>query len=92
MIEIGCSDDLRGHLIHFAVRVGARRLTDAATCLARIGRTDAAKIASKQAVLVGSLQYPLTVGRDAEAATILRQLAPTYSQFLSALECASWSS
>lgn len=86
MVEDGCSDDLRGHLIHFAVRVGARRLADAATCLARVGRADAAEIASHQAVLIGSLQYPLTVGRDAEAAAILRQLAPTYPRFLSLLQ------
>ena len=86
MIENGCSDDLRGHLIHFAVRVGARRLADAARCLARVGRADAAQIASDQAVLIGSLQYPLAVGRDAEAAAILRKLAPTYPRFLSALQ------
>jgi hypothetical protein len=85
MIENGCSGDLRGHLIHFAVRVGARRLADAARCLARVGRSDAAQIASDQAVLIGSLQYPLAVGRDAEAAAILRKLAPTYPRFLSAL-------
>ncbi|MBY3211788.1 hypothetical protein [Rhizobium laguerreae] len=86
MIEGGCSDDLRGHLIHFAVRVGARRLADAATCLARVGGAEAAKIASNQALLIGSLQYPLAVGRDAEAAAILRQLAPGYSQLLGALQ------
>lgn len=86
MIEDGCSDDLRGHLIHFAVRVGARRLADAATCLARVDRADAAQIASDQALLIGSLQYPLTVGLDAEAAAILRNLAPTYPRLLSALQ------
>jgi hypothetical protein len=86
IVEDGCSDNLRGHLIHFAVRVGARRLADAATCLARVGRADAAAIASYQAVLIGSLQYPLTVARDAEAAAILRQLAPTYPRLLSLLQ------
>lgn len=85
MIEGGCSDNLRGHLIHFAIRVGARRLADAATCLARIGHADAAQIASKQAQLVGSLQYPLTLGLDDEAATTLRQLGPTYDALLAAL-------
>lgn len=86
MIKAGCSDDVRGHLIHFAVRVGARRLADAAICLARIGGADAAEIASGQALLIGSLQFPLTVGRDAEAAAILRRLAPTYPRLLSALQ------
>lgn len=83
MIEDGCNDDLRGHLIHFAVRVGARRLADAATCLARIGHAEAARIASEQAQLVGSLQYPLVTGHDEEAADILRALAPTYARLLS---------
>jgi len=85
MIEGGCNDDLRGHLIHFAVRVGARRLADAATCLARIGHVEAAGIASEQAQLVGSLQYPLVTGHDAEAAAILRALAPTYARLLFSL-------
>ncbi|WP_201794931.1 hypothetical protein [Escherichia coli] len=85
MLESGCDDDLRGHLIHFAIRVGARRLADAATCLARIGYTDASQVASRQAQLVGSLQYPLTVGRDVEGAAVLRKLAPTYKLLLSAL-------
>ncbi|MCO5156881.1 MAG: hypothetical protein M9945_09025 [Aquamicrobium sp.] len=86
MIEAGCSDDARGHLVHFAVRVGARRLADAATCLARIGGADAAEIAFEQALLIGSLQYPLTIGRDAEAAAFLRRLARTYPRLLSALQ------
>ncbi|MBB2970930.1 hypothetical protein [Mesorhizobium sp. RMAD-H1] len=86
MIEAGCDEDLRGHLIHFAVRVGARRLADAATCLARIGEAHAAQIASGQAQLVGALQYPFTTGGDAEAAVLLRALAPTYDRLLSALQ------
>ncbi|WP_434027815.1 hypothetical protein [[Pseudomonas] boreopolis] len=86
MIEGGCGDDLRGHLIHFAIRVGARRLADAATCLARIGHGGAARIASEQAQLVGSLQYPLTVGRDEEAVATLRRLGPTYAGLLAALQ------
>ncbi|MER7082427.1 hypothetical protein [Saccharopolyspora kobensis] len=77
-VESGCGDDLRGHLVHFAVRVGARRLADAATCLQWIGLTGAATVASEQARLVGSLQHPLVVGEDREAAGILRELAPTY--------------
>jgi hypothetical protein len=85
LVEGGCSDDLRGHLIHLAVRVGARQLTDAAACLARIDEADAAGIASEQAMLIGSLQFPLVVGRDAEAAAILRKLAPTYPRLLSSL-------
>ncbi|KQU74700.1 hypothetical protein ASC75_20205 [Aminobacter sp. DSM 101952] len=85
MIEPGCDDGLRGHLIHFAVRVGARRVNDAATGLERIGRTDAARIAARQARLIGALQHPLVVGDDARAATALRALAPTYDELLAVL-------
>ncbi|MEW9806470.1 hypothetical protein ABUE31_10785 [Mesorhizobium sp. ZMM04-5] len=85
MIEAGCSEDLRGHLIHFGVRVGARRLADAAACLDRIGLAAASRIASDQAQLVGALQYSLVAGHDAEAAALLRELAPTYRQLLSCL-------
>lgn len=85
MIEPGCDDGLRGHMIHFAIRVGARRANDAATCLERIGRKDAAKVAAMQARLIGSLQHPLVVGDDVRAAKALRALAPTYGELLAML-------
>ncbi|MGH0250424.1 hypothetical protein NKY40_12725 [Sinorhizobium meliloti] len=85
MVDARCDEDLRAHLIHFAVRVGTRRLADAATCLSRIGYTDAAHIASEQAALIGALQYPLVTGKDAEAADLLRRLGPTYQLLLEAL-------
>lgn len=85
MIEPGCGDELRGHLIHFAIRVGARRANDAATGLERIGRSKAARIAAAQARLIGSLQHPLVVGDDARAAAALRTLAPTYDELLAVL-------
>ncbi|KAH6843252.1 NlpC/p60-like transpeptidase [Chaetomium sp. MPI-CAGE-AT-0009] len=78
--------ELRDHLVHFAVRVGARRLADAATCLTRIGYREAASIMGRQARLVGSLQYSL-VERDIPAAVgTLRTLAGTYEQLSVALE------
>ncbi|MDZ3832598.1 MAG: hypothetical protein U0S50_12405 [Sphingopyxis sp.] len=86
MIEAACGDDLRSHLVDFAVRAGARRLADAATCLFRIGYAEAARIASEQAALVGALQYPLVTGKDAEAAALLRRLAPTYRRLERALQ------
>jgi hypothetical protein len=85
-IEAGCDNALRGHMIHFAVRVGARRAADAATCLERIGYAEAARIAGKQARLIGAMQYPLVTGNDAQAAAALRQLAPTYDVLRAALE------
>ncbi|SDA88458.1 hypothetical protein [Sinorhizobium sp. NFACC03] len=84
-IEEGCDKGLRAHLIHFGVRVGARRAADAATCLKRAGFAKSAAIAGEQAPLIGALQYPLVLRRDAEAAEALRRLAPTYDRLLSAL-------
>ena len=84
-IEERCDKGLRAHLIHFAVRVGARRAADAETCLERAGFAKSAAVAGEQARLIGALQYPLVLRRDAEAAEALRRLAPTYDRLLSAL-------
>ncbi|WNG51971.1 hypothetical protein F0U60_53585 [Archangium minus] len=89
LIETGCEEELRDHLIHFAIRVGARRVADAATCLARAGYAEAARIAAEQARLIGSTQHPLVTGDDASAATALRALAPTYDKLRAALESQS---
>ena len=67
----GCDDALRMHLIHFAVRVGARRASDAAACLARAGCPQAAAVAAEQARYIGALQHPLVTRRDASAARCL---------------------
>lgn len=85
-VAAGCDDELRGHLIHFGVRVGARRASDAARCLARIGLDAAAGIMGRQARLIGALQYPLVARHDAAAAVHLRALAPTYRELLAVLE------
>ncbi|MCR4519974.1 MULTISPECIES: hypothetical protein [Bosea] len=85
-VAAGCDDDLRGHLIHFAVRVGARRAADAARCLTRIGLDEAAGIMGRQAQLIGALQHPLVARDDATAAAHLRALAPTYRELLAVLE------
>ncbi|MFB9907659.1 hypothetical protein [Allokutzneria oryzae] len=86
LVESGCDRQLREHLIHFAVRVGARRIADAATCLARVGYAEAARIADEQARLIGAMQHPLVVGDDVAAAAALRALAPTYDKLRAALE------
>ncbi|WP_191258774.1 hypothetical protein [Amycolatopsis oliviviridis] len=84
-IEDDCDPDLRGLLIHFGIRVGARRLADAAVCLRRAGHDEAADVATRQARLVGSLQYDLVVEDDERAAGTLRTLAPTYEELRLAL-------
>ncbi|WP_027942104.1 hypothetical protein [Amycolatopsis taiwanensis] len=85
-VESDCDEELREHLVHFAVRVGARRLADAAACLRQVGHLAAAAIATEQARLIGSLQYPLVTGDDAAAGDILRALALTYDELRVSLE------
>jgi hypothetical protein len=81
----GLEPAIRDHLTHFAVRVGARRLADAAAALDGLGLGRAAAIADGQARLVGSLQYDLVTGDDKAAAGTLRRLAPTYLELAGAL-------
>ncbi|MYW68787.1 hypothetical protein GTY65_32625 [Streptomyces sp. SID8379] len=81
----GLDVGMRGFLAHFAIRVGARRLADAAHCLDLLGLPDAAAIASGQARLVGGLQHPLVTGDDRALADGLRRLAPSYEQLRTAL-------
>lgn len=88
-LRAGCDEALRMHLIHFAVRVGARRASDTAACLARAGCAQSSRIAAAQARLIGALQYPLVTQRDEIAADGLRRLAPTYEQLLEALRAES---
>ncbi|MEV0811177.1 hypothetical protein [Micromonospora sp. NPDC050200] len=73
------------HLTHFAIRVGARRLTDTATALTSLGRDEAAVIATQQARLVGCLQHDIVNGHTESAGQTLRQLASTYDQLAAIL-------
>lgn len=85
LVAAGARDGLREHLVYFAIRVGARRLGDTATCLARIGLDEAADIAATQARLIGAMQHPLVTGEVDRAASALRELAPTYDKLRAAL-------
>ena len=85
MIEAGADGGLREHLIYFAIRAGARMLSDTADCLLLAGFPRAADIAARQARLVGSMQYPMVVRDFPRAAAALRELAPTYDQLRAAL-------
>ncbi len=80
LVESGLEPWQHGHLGHFAIRVGARRLADAATCLALVGADKAADIADEQARFVGGLQHPLVTNDRATVTRLLRQLAPTYER------------
>ncbi|MEU6443363.1 hypothetical protein [Streptomyces sp. NPDC047046] len=77
-------EDNRALLVHFGVRVGARRRADAAGCLRALAPA-AAGILDTQARLVGALQYPLVRRDDDAAAGLLGELAPTYPLLRAAL-------
>lgn len=85
LVTCGLDPQVHAHLAHFAIRVGARRLTDAATALNGLGLDRAAAVATRQARLVGSLQYDIVAGHTTSAAETLRQLAPTYDELATAL-------
>jgi hypothetical protein len=85
LVEAGAGNGLREQFVYFAVKVGARRLGDTATCLGLAGYPHAAQIAAEQARLVGSLQHPLVTRDYPKAAEALRELAPTYERLRAAL-------
>ncbi|GAB2597367.1 hypothetical protein GCM10027168_32840 [Streptomyces capparidis] len=79
---------VRGLLAAFGIRVGTRRLLDAATCLASLGLAAAARAADGQARILGGLQHPLVTGDDEALAAGLLRLAPTYRHLLEELTAA----
>ncbi|MFE0172173.1 hypothetical protein ACFWZ2_07625 [Streptomyces sp. NPDC059002] len=81
----GLAPDVRTLLDAFVVRLGARRLNDAAHCLALLGLADCATVAAGQSRIVGGLQLPLTTGDDRALEEGLRRLAPTYERLRTAL-------
>jgi hypothetical protein len=83
--EAGLEPWQHDHLAWFAIRVGARRLADAAACLEFAGQDKAAAIAGEQARVIGSLQHPLVTGDRAGVARLLRELAPMYAQLQASL-------
>ena len=76
---------IQGLLTAFGIRVGTRRLGDAATALTRLGMPAAATIATRQASLLGSLQYDLVAGSTSTAASTLRHLASGYQRLREAM-------
>jgi hypothetical protein len=87
-VDAGLDSDIRRMLESFGFRAGARRLSDAATCLDLIGLTGAADVAVGQARRLGALQYELVAGNDRAVGTGLRELAPGYEELRDALEAA----
>ncbi|XVQ08161.1 hypothetical protein ACQP1W_37195 [Spirillospora sp. CA-255316] len=88
-VRRGLAPGVRALLAGFGVRVGARRLGDAASCLTMLGLDGAAAVAAGQARILGGLQHPLVIGDDAALEAGLRRLAPTYGHLLEALTAAT---
>lgn len=84
-VERGLDAPARGFLAYFAIRVGARRASDAAHCLDSLGLDEAASVAAGQARLIGGPQHPVVTGDDRAAADALRRLAPVHEQLRTAL-------
>ncbi|WP_030674130.1 hypothetical protein [Streptomyces rimosus] len=82
----GLPSGTRDLLRVFAVRVGARRLNDAAACLASLGLGAPSALLAEQSRMVGSLQHPVVSGDDRALEAGLRRLAPTYGRLRTALE------
>lgn len=87
-LRAGLDAEIRELLVEFGVRVGARRLTDAAGCLHAIGLRTAGEIADEQARTVGALQHPLVRGDDAAVIAGLSRLAPSYGRLRTTLAAA----
>ncbi|MEM9670863.1 MAG: hypothetical protein AAF950_18295 [Pseudomonadota bacterium] len=84
--EAGLEPDQHGHLVHFAVRVGARRLSDVSQWLGAIELGRASQVAAIQSQLLGRLQFDLVAGDSIEVADKLRKLAALYTDLRDTLE------
>ncbi|GAA2781567.1 hypothetical protein [Saccharopolyspora taberi] len=84
-VEAGLDSGVRDLLAAFGVRLGARRLADAAGCLRRLGLAGPSEVTAELARAVGALQYPLVTGDDPALAAGLRRLAPGYRRLLDVL-------
>ncbi|MEU5404393.1 hypothetical protein ABZ348_34505 [Streptomyces sp. NPDC005963] len=88
LVERGLDQDTRDLLGSFAIRVGARRLSDASGCLAQLHLSGPASIAAELSRQVGALQEPLVSRDDETLSGRLRGLAPGYGRLRDALHAA----
>lgn len=74
IVAEGLTDDMRGFLGNFALRVGARRKADAAYCLHLVGEVEAAVVFQEQARVLGALQFHAVRSDAAALAAGFRKL------------------
>ena len=85
MVESGIEPWQHGHLVNFAVRLGARRLIDASAAARAVDRSEAADHLAAMARMVGSTHHPLVVNDHHTVAERLRRVAPLYDELASKL-------
>ncbi len=88
LLAAGPDAEMKTHLVYFALRVGSRRLSDAARALGALGMDDAAAVALTQSRLLGTMQYDVVTDDFVSAAAKARLLAPTYERLAAELEAA----
>lgn len=88
LVESGLEQSTRDLLGAFAIRVGARRLSDASGCLALLELHGPAAVAAELSRGVGALQEPLVIGDDRRLLGELRRLGAGYERLRGALMAA----
>lgn len=89
LTEQNFSDELRGMLVHFSIRLGARRKADAAQMLSLIGQQQAADVLQQQAMTLGALQFSALQREEKTLAQGFRTLGQLHEQLIQAIETAS---
>ncbi|MCM2393269.1 hypothetical protein [Streptomyces albipurpureus] len=85
LVERGLDQSTRDLLGSFAIRVGARRLSDAAACLSLLELHGPATVAAELSQHIGALQEPLVTHDDRRLLAGLRCLAPGFERLRAAL-------
>ena len=75
-----------GHLIYFALPLGARRCLDAAAFLAEVGRTEAVRLMEQKAEVYGRAQYHAVQKEWQLTAELFEGLAALESQLAQKLQ------
>jgi len=87
LTRTGLGEPTRSVLMHFSLRLGARRRTDAAVVLSRY--PDVAETLRSQARLLGAAQYHSTTGDSPELARSFEDLAKLHEDLVTKLERAT---
>lgn len=76
----GPSDEVKGILMNFAVRLGARRRVDAAVTLVEVDEVEAADLLQEQARELGAAQFHVVTGDDRALSKCFTRLAQLHTE------------